>query len=185
VATRAFSLKQHLVADFLYDTDGADEQDLMDHAVQADDVLLSPEMEREESAPYRKFWRFPGDFQRTLIFQFTVPDDYTDTPVLRLLYDCVGDDLTGDVRVTVDVLANSDSEDMEAAEYDTTNVATDTVETAEGKTNLLEVSLSNADSAAAKDAVLVKLTRTPGHNDDTIAGTDVRVFEVDFVFNDA
>lgn len=180
--TDAFSLKPHLVANFLYDTEGLYEQDLDDHRVMAGEHLLGREMEEEGAAPYREFWRFPKDFQRTLIFQFTAPDDYLDTPTLRIIYDTL-DEEAGDIRVTAEVLANSDGEDMEAAEYDTANAATDTVEATAGETNLLEFALTNADSMAAKDIVLIRLTRTPAHADDTLEA-DMRLFEIDFCYND-
>lgn len=180
---KAFSLKPHLVADFLYDTDGDYEQDLDDHRVMAGTHLLGAEREEEGDAPYREFWRFPKAFQRTLIFQFTCPYDFADTATLLLIYDTL-DEEDGDVRFEVEVLANSDGEDMEAAEYDTPNADTDTVEGTEGETNLLEITLSNDDSLAAKDAVLVKLTRTSGDAGDTV-DADLRLFEVDFCYGEA
>jgi len=180
--TRSFSLKPHLVADFLYDTSGDNEQDLDDHCVMAGDYLLGGGAEEEEVAPYREFWRFSEDFQRTLIFQFVCPSGFVDTPTARLIYDTLNG-AAGDIRVTLSVLANSDGEDMNSAEYDTANAATDTVEGTAGETNLKEVALTNNDSMAAKDIVMLKVTRTSGHASDTL-DADMRLFEIDFCYND-
>ena len=127
-----------------------------------------------------RFLRFPKERQTEAIFQFMAPSNYASGAVLNLVYD-TEDGESGDIRVTAEVMAVSNGELANALSFDTANAATDTVEATVGETNLLAITLTNADSVAADDLVLVRLRRTPENAADTV-DADMRVFLVDLEY---
>jgi len=127
-----------------------------------------------------RFLRFPKERQTEAIFQFMAPSNYASGATLNVIYD-TEDGEAGDIRYTVEVMCVSDTEAANVASFDTANADTDTVEATVGETNLSTTALTNADSIAADDLVLVRLRRTPEHVSDTV-DADMRVFEVDIEF---
>ncbi|HZK06398.1 MAG TPA: hypothetical protein VFC82_11235 [Actinomycetaceae bacterium] len=127
-----------------------------------------------------QFIRFPQDRQTEAIFQFMAPSNYASGATLNLIYD-TEDGEAGDIRMTAEVMAVSDGEAANVASFDTANVTTDTVEATVGETNLDTIALTNADSMADDDLVLVRLRRTPAHADDTV-DADMRLFAIDLEF---
>lgn len=122
-----------------------------------------------------RFLRFPKERQTEAYFQLHVPSEYASGEKLGLIYDSE-DGEAGDVYFTAEVMAVSDGEKANAASFDTANAGTETVEGTVGKTNLLEITLTNADSATDLDLLIIRLRRLPANASDTLAA-DVRVLE--------
>lgn len=144
----------------------------------------TPALQRVKSsaaapAPFFLQLAFDGATDEMVYWSFRMPSDYASAPVLKVQYKCLSA-TTGTVRfegrlaaVTPDV----DTTDVDAKALATTNSNGGTVPaTTAGKLAEISITLTNADSLAANDFVIVMLRRdadgTTGTDDVT---TDIEV----------
>lgn len=89
---------------------------------------------------------------------FRMPSDYSSSPVLKLVYTMVSA-VSGTIEFEASIWAISDGEDGDTESYDTVNNGSETVPATAGLTSDLSITLTNADSLAAGDLVVVRLFR--------------------------
>ena len=99
------------------------------------------------------------------------PADYVSTPTVKITYK-MASATTGGVAFEVRLAAISDADaaDADAKALGTANVGTDTVPGTAGYTNTVSFGLTNNDSVAVGDFVVVYLNRDPAHASDTATG---------------
>jgi hypothetical protein len=131
--------------------------------------------------PYFLQLAFDGATDESCSWSFQMPGDYASAPVLDVLYK-MASATTGTIRFEARIAAitDGDTTDADAKAYATTNSAGDTVPaTTAGKVGGFSITLTNADSLAAGDFVVVQLRRdadgTTGTDDVT---TDTEVIAV-------
>jgi len=122
-----------------------------------------------------RFILFPKERQTEAYFQLHVPSEYASGAKLGMIYDTL-DGEAGDIRGTIEVMAVSDGEDASADSFDTANAYTETVEGTVGETNLIETTLTNFDSGADLDLLIIRIRRTPAHASDTL-DADMRLLD--------
>jgi hypothetical protein len=120
--------------------------------------------------PYFLQLAFDAAADESAMWSFQMPGDYASAPVLDVLYKMVSA-VTGAVRFEgrIAAITDGDSTDADAKAFATTNSAGDTVPaTTAGKVGGFSITLTNADSLAAGDFVVVQLRRDA----DGTTGTD-------------
>lgn len=121
------------------------------------------------------YWKFPADRPTERVFLVIMPTNYANTPILKFNYATGKKDAVGDVYFTVSAWAIADGEDTEAESYDAVNAFTETVDTTALDLNYGTLALTNIDSAADEELLLIKIRRTPAHASDTI-DAEVRLY---------
>lgn len=120
--------------------------------------------------PYFLQAAFDAAADESLAWSFQMPGDYASAPVLDVLYK-MASAVTGSVRFEgrIAAVTDGDTTDVDAKAFGTTNSAGDTVPaTTAGKLGGFSITLTNADSLAAGDLVIVQLRRDA----DGTTGTD-------------
>jgi hypothetical protein len=113
---------------------------------------------------------FDAAADESLMWAFYMPGDYASAPVLDVLYK-MASATSGSVRFEgrLAAITDGDATDADAKAFATTNSAGDTVPgTTAGKIGGFSITLTNADSLAAGDFVVVQLRRDA----DGTTGTD-------------
>jgi hypothetical protein len=111
--------------------------------------------------PYFLQAAFDASADESMMWSLYMPGDYASGPVLDVLYK-MASATTGSVRFEgrVAAITDSDTTDADAKAFATTNSAGDTVPaTTAGKVGGFSITLTNADSLAAGDLVVVQLRR--------------------------
>jgi hypothetical protein len=122
------------------------------------------------TSPYFLQAAFDAAADESMMWSFQMPGDYASGPVLDVLYK-MASATTGTVRFEGRIAATTDGDatDQDAKAFATTNSAGDTVPaTTAGKIGGFSITLTNADSLAAGDFVVVQLRRDA----DGTTGTD-------------
>lgn len=118
-------------------------------------------------------WKVLFDASQTesILFQFKMPSDYASAPVLKLQY-AMASAVADKIDLEVDVMAVADGEDIDSASFDTINeiVGGTTVPGTAGFVDTISISLTNNDSVAADELVLIRIHRDHDDGDDTATG---------------
>lgn len=120
--------------------------------------------------PYFLQVAFDASADESMMWAFNMPGDYASAPVLNVLYKMTSA-TSGSVRFEgrLAAITDGDSTDADAKAFATTNSAGDSVPaTTAGKIGGFSITLTNADSVAAGDFVVVQLRRDA----DGTTGTD-------------
>jgi len=119
------------------------------------------------------------------IWQFDLPADYVDTPVLVLTY-AMASATTNKVDMECKVMSIADGADVDTASFDTLNEITGgtTVPGTAGFRDTITIPLTNNDSMAAGETVLLHIQRDHDDTDDTATG-DLELVGATFKYNNA
>jgi hypothetical protein len=137
---------------------------------------LFPALQRVKSsagAPglYFQQLNFDATNEEWCTFQTIWPADYTGSPVAKVTYKMASATSNGvawDVRIGA--TSDGDSQDQDAQDFGSSNVNSGTVPGTAGHIDVISVTLTNADSVAAGDFVVVRLARATGNGGDTATG---------------
>jgi len=122
--------------------------------------------------PYFLQLQFDATTDESAMWQLQMPGDYASGPVLDVLYKAASA-TTGAFRFEgrLAAITSGDATDADAKAFATTNSAGDTVPGTAGHVGDFSITLTNADSVAAGDFVVVQLRRdangTTGTDDAT------------------
>lgn len=106
-----------------------------------------------------------------LTWQFRMPADYASAPVAKVQYKMASATTNGvawDCRLCA--VTDGDATDIDAEVFGSANVASATVPGTAGHLDEISITLTNADSVAAGDFVVVYLGRATGDGGDTATG---------------
>lgn len=115
---------------------------------------------------------FSATQTESALFQFRMPENYTSTPVLKVQY-TMASATSGSIDLEVEVMALSDGEsDPDVASFDSVNeiAGGTTVPGTAGILDEISITLTNADSVAANDFVLIRINRDHDDVDDDATG---------------
>lgn len=136
----------------------------------------APALQRAKSsasapAPYFLQLAFDATTEEWVSFPFQMPADYASSPVAKLHYK-MASATSGDVvwAVQIAAVSDGDSQDVDAKAFGTANSATVTVPGTAGHLDIASVTLTNADSVAAGDFVVVRIARDADAGGDTATG---------------
>lgn len=104
-------------------------------------------------------------------WQFIMPSDYGSALTANVIYKMASATTGGvawDVRVAA--ITSGDATDMDAKVFGSSNVGTGTVSGTAGRPLVISFALTNADSVAAGDIVVVRLARAVANGSDTATG---------------
>lgn len=137
----------------------------------------APAMQRAKSsatapAPYFLQLAFDATTQEQCYWSFRMPADYASSPVAKIQYKMASATTGGVVfNVSLAAVTSGDAQDVDAKALATTNAVT--VSAVPGTAGYLDeasVTLTNADSVAAGDFVVVFLARAAANGSDTATG---------------
>lgn len=100
-----------------------------------------------------------------------MPADYSSALAAKVQYKMASATANGvawDVRVSA--TSDGDAQDVDAQDFGSSNVGTATVPGTAGHLDEVSVTLTNADSVAAGDFVVIRLARATGDAGDTATG---------------
>jgi hypothetical protein len=127
-------------------------------------------------------WLFDDTADEHIVTQFVVPNNYVGSPVLKVYYKCTTDTSgTAGFEARLSALTAADATDMDADAFDTVNAATGAIPGTAGYIAVISITLTNADSMAAGDHVILALNRDVSADDVT---GDLEVFACDFQYVD-
>jgi hypothetical protein len=136
----------------------------------------APAMQRAKSsatAPGIYFLQlaFDASTEEWCCWQFRMPADYASAPAAKVQYK-MASATTGGVAWDVRLSATTpgDPQDVDAQDFAAANVGTDTVPATAGHLDEVSITLTNADSVAAGDFVVVRLARAVANGSDTATG---------------
>ena len=136
-------------------------------------------------APFFLQAAFDGTAREQLMWSFRMPDDYISTPQLKVLFKMTTA-TTGNVVIEGRIAAvtgSVDTTDVDAKAFAAANTSSAIAvpATTAGKLATTTLSLTNADSLAAGDFVVLMLARDPANASDTVT-TDMEVPAVTFSY---
>lgn len=114
---------------------------------------------------------FDASAEEWATWQFRMPDDYASGPTLKIAWKATSATSGGvvwDARVSA--TSSGDSQDVDAQDFDSANTATGTAPGTAGYLLETSITLTNADSVAAGDFVVVRLARAAANGSDTATG---------------
>lgn len=116
-------------------------------------------------------------------WQLRMPDNYSSTLVAKIQYG-MASATTGLVAFNVYIMAISDgdSADIDTDSFDSANIESVTVPGTAGYLDEVSISLTNADSVAAGDLVVVKLERAADQTSFDTATGDAKVITVSLTY---
>ena len=131
------------------------------------------------SAPTPYFLQalFDASTEEMLFWSFRMPANYSSAPVLKLLWK-MASATSGNVVMEAHLMAVTpgDSQDVDADGFATVNTSSATsVPGTAGHLKEISLTLSNADSVAAGDLVVLRVARDAGSGSDTASGDLERV----------
>lgn len=136
----------------------------------------APAMQRVKSsatapAPYFLQLAFDASTEEWVSYAFQMPADYASAPAAKIHYK-MASATSGDVVWVVQIAAVSDGDaaDVDAKAFGTANSATVTVPGTAGYIDVASITLTNADSVAAGDFVVVRVARDADAGGDTATG---------------
>jgi len=127
---------------------------------------------------------FDASATESILFQFRVPANYSSSPVLKIQYSMASATSGGvDFECEVMCVTTGDAQDTDAGSFDTVNEVTggDTVPGTAGYMKEVSITLTNADSIAAGDLILLRINRDHDDSDDTATG-DAEILAVSFEY---
>lgn len=129
-------------------------------------------------------WKILFDASKTesCLFQFKAPSNYASAPVVKLQY-AMASATANKVDWEVEVMAVADDEDIDSASFDAVNEVSGgtTVPGTAGFLDTISISLTNADSMAANELILLRINRDHDDADDTATG-DAELVSVTFEY---
>ncbi len=136
----------------------------------------APAMQRTKSsasAPGVYFLQlaFDASTEEWCTWQFRMPADYASAPVAKVQYKMTSATSGGvawDVRISA--TSDGDAQDVDAQDFGSANTGTATVPGTAGHLDEVSVTLTNADSVAAGDFVVVRVARAVADAADTASG---------------
>lgn len=137
----------------------------------------APAMQRVKSsatapAPYFGQLAFDASTKEQVCWSFRMPADYLSAPVLKVAYK-MASATSGNVVIEgrVAAVSDGDSTDVDAKAFATTNTSSATaVPGTAGFPDEISLALTNADSLAAGDFVVLYLSRDAANGSDTATG---------------
>lgn len=114
---------------------------------------------------------FDATTEEWCTFAFRMPADYASAPVAKVQYKMASATTGGvawDVRVAA--VSDGDATDVDAKVFGSANVGTATVPGTAGHLDEVSITLTNADSVAAGDFVVIRLARAVANGSDTATG---------------
>ncbi|WP_146169017.1 hypothetical protein [Actinoplanes italicus] len=114
---------------------------------------------------------FDASSEEWCVWQFRMPDDYASTPVAKLQWlaaSATSGAVVWDVRISA--TSPGDSTDVDAQDFGSANTGTTTVPGTAGYLAETSITLTNADSLAAGDLVVVRVARAAADGSDTATG---------------
>jgi hypothetical protein len=136
----------------------------------------APAMQRVKSSaaaptPYFLQLAFDPTTEEQVCWQLRMPADYASAPVLKVQYKMVSATSGGVAfEARIAAVSDGDAQDVDAKVFAAANVGTATVPGTAGHLDEVSITLTNADSVAAGDFVVVYLNRDPAHASDTATG---------------
>jgi hypothetical protein len=136
----------------------------------------APAMQRVKSSaaaptPYILQLAFDATTEEQVFWQLRMPADYASAPVLKVQYKMASATSGGVAfEARIAAVSDGDSQDVDAKGFAAANVGTATVPGTAGHLDEVSITLTNADSVAAGDFVVVYLNRDPAHASDTATG---------------
>ena len=126
---------------------------------------------------------FDASTDEHIMWSFVMPSNYVGTPVVQVYYKCVSA-TANDACFAAAIMAvtDGDSQDVDADTFDTANTGTATVPGTAGHMDVISITMTNADSVAAGDKVVLVLFRDV--SGDGVTG-DIEVIDVVFQYADA
>lgn len=114
---------------------------------------------------------FDASTDEHIMWAFVMPNDYSSAPVLKVHYK-MASATSGNVvwGAVVMAVSDGDAQDVDADTFDSANTATVTVPGTAGYLNVASITMTNADSVAAGDTVIVCLYRDADNASDTATG---------------
>lgn len=122
-------------------------------------------------APYFVQLAFDASTEEWCCFSFRMPADYSSSPVLKVQYK-MASATSGDViwGGQIAAVTDGDATDVDAKAFATANTATVTVPGTAGHIDEASITMTNADSVAAGDFVVVRVYRDADAGGDTATG---------------
>jgi hypothetical protein len=114
---------------------------------------------------------FDATTEEWVTWAFRMPADYSSAPVAKVQYKMASattGGVTWDVRVSA--TSDGDAQDVDAQDFGSANTGSATVPGTAGHLDEISVTLTNADSLAAGDYVVIRLARAVGDGGDTATG---------------
>jgi len=144
---------------------------------------LAPAIQRVKSSagapsPYFLQAAFDAGQTEQMMWSFRMPADFSSSPVLKVQYKMVSataNDVAVEARIAA--VSDGDAQDVDAKAFGSANAATKTVPGTAGHIDEISITLTNADSLAAGDFVVVYFARTGAAGGDTATG-DMEVIAV-------
>ncbi|HEU4543054.1 MAG TPA: hypothetical protein VFR23_18125 [Jiangellaceae bacterium] len=150
----------------------------------------APALQRVKSSaaaptPYFLQLAFDATTEEQVVWAFRMPADYSSAPVLKVQYKMTSA-TTGGVafEARIAAVSDGDAQDVDAKGFAAANVGTATVPATAGHLDEVSITMTNADSVAAGDFVIVYLNRDPAHASDTATG-DCEVVAVSLTYTTA
>lgn len=116
---------------------------------------------------------FDASTKESAIWQFRLPDNYASTPAIKLLFS-MASATSNKVVLDAEIYAvtSGDSQDIDSASFDSSNQdgAGVTVPGTAGYVGVITFSLTNADSMAAGDLIILRVNRLVADGNDTATG---------------
>jgi len=114
---------------------------------------------------------FNASATESALWMFKLPSDYTGSPVLKLQY-AMASAVADKVDWECEIMSVADGEDIDTASFDSVNEVTGgtTVPGTAGFVDTISITLTNADSMAADELVLLRINRDHDDADDTATG---------------
>jgi len=112
---------------------------------------------------------------------FRMPADYSSALTMKLVYS-MASATTGTIEFEVSVWAITDGEATGTESYDTVNNGSETVPATAGLSSDLSITLTNADSVAANDLVMIRVFRDAddGTNDTATGDLELRAVSLEY-----
>lgn len=136
----------------------------------------APAIQRRKSSasaptPYWTELWFDASTEEQVCWSFRMPADYSSSPALKVQYK-MSSATTGGVAFEgrIAAVSDGDAQDVDAKGFAAANVGTATVPGTAGHLDEVSITMTNADSLAAGDFVVVYLNRDPAHASDTATG---------------
>lgn len=150
----------------------------------------APALQRVKSSasaptPYFLQLAFDASTEEQVCWTLRMPADYASAPVLKVQYK-MASATTGGVafEARIAAVSDGDAQDVDAKAFAAANVGTATVPGTAGHLDEVSITMTNADSVAAGDFVVVYLNRDPAHASDTATG-DAEVLAVALTYTTA
>ena len=122
------------------------------------------------TAADRMNWVFDDTVDELLVWTFRMPENYASALVAKIQYSMVSA-ITLEVVLAVEVMAVSDTEDVDTDSFDTANTSAETtVPGTAGDMDEISITLTNDDSVAAGDYVAVRFSRDANNAGDDASG---------------